>query len=40
VEAQLHAFLTAALDGSSQLHILAALAPGKEPPIPTGCKAG
>jgi len=36
VEAQIHAFLTSALDGSCQLHALVALTRGKSPLVSTG----
>jgi hypothetical protein len=37
MEAQLHAFLISALDGSERkLHVPAALSPGKEPQLPAG----
>jgi hypothetical protein len=41
VEIQLHTFLTTALDEvSGQFHVLAALLPGKEVPVPIGYEAG
>jgi len=39
VEVQLHAFLALAIEVKGQLHALAALAPRKQPPVPTGYEA-